>query len=179
MINNIRMMADNAGCRKCRIERHESSSDVRVSYRKARPPLVDLATIRDSRGIDFRRISVGLALIARVPFYTSDKSLHRETRDALNASDTHYAITDIQPYAYQIGYECSRTLAHKCTHARRITIFTLSSSLVVSLNPSWDRQRSGSIFTGECYYCDCLHLLSLPRFAKRMFRSSMISNIFM
>lgn len=65
-------------------------------------------------------------------FYTHalavrDKArIRRETRDALNASDTHYAITDISTDAYQVGWclacASARVLGHGCMHASWITI---------------------------------------------------------
>jgi len=56
-----------------------------------------------SRSIFAESASVSLSYRISFFLYIHDKSLYRVRRETCDASDTHYAITDIQPNAYQIG----------------------------------------------------------------------------
>lgn len=153
MINNIRMMGGNAGTK------NTASSDTNV-----RQICVSIEK-RKLREIDFRRISVGLPLIARDSFFMRAHAIkayiayvvRRVTRKCIR-----YALRDNR-ISIKIGI-----LAHECTHANRITIFLIIVP-VISLNQSSDRKRSSPIFAEECYHHDCLRFIIIAIRLRRMF----------
>jgi len=95
---------------------------------------------RKLREIDFRRISVGLPLIARDSFFMRAHAIkayiayvvRRVTRKCIR-----YALRDNRHTTVYLSRSVygARALAHECTHANRITIFLIIVP-VISLNQS-------------------------------------------
>lgn len=126
--------------------------------------------------IDFRELRQSCSYHVNFFLYRARsryKALHRvlcKTRDALNVSDKHYAITNIvQLIAYQIErHSLERVLAYLDTGVCTWDNDLLVIIFAISLNPSLDWERRGFY---ERYYCLMIiyaHcLLSLLRVAWR------------
>lgn len=117
MINNIRMMGENTGSSR-RVTRIIGYVFLIGESRRR----LSILTTSELREINFRRISVGPALIAFL--FIWERAIKRtltSPRDALrvNAPDTHYAITDIQTERVSDRNMSARVLTYSQVYARK------------------------------------------------------------